>query len=46
MRIERCSSMSYTLTDEQRMIPEMVRKMVHQRILPRAAQIDEEGVYP
>lgn len=38
--------MDFTLTDEQQMILEMVRKMVQEKILPRAAQIDEEGVYP
>ena len=38
--------MGYTTPEEQEMILNMVRKMVKQRILPRAAQIDEEGVYP
>ncbi len=38
--------MGFTAPEEQEMILNMVRKMVKQRILPRAAQIDEEGVYP
>jgi alkylation response protein AidB-like acyl-CoA dehydrogenase len=38
--------MDSTLTDEQQMILDMVRKMVQQKILPRAAQIDEEAIYP
>ena len=38
--------MDFTLTEEQQMILEMVRKMVEQRVLPRAAQIDKEAKYP
>lgn len=38
--------MNFAITNEQQMILEMVRKMVQQKILPRAAQIDEEGIYP
>ncbi|MCK4786394.1 MAG: acyl-CoA dehydrogenase family protein [Desulfobacteraceae bacterium] len=38
--------MNFAITNEQQMILEMVRKMVQQKILPRAAQIDDEGVYP
>lgn len=35
-----------TITEEQQMILDMVKKMVQQKVLPRAAQIDREGVYP
>ena len=38
--------MGFTAPEEQEMILNMVKKMVKQRILPRAAQVDEEGVYP
>jgi hypothetical protein len=38
--------MGFTPPEEQEMILQMVRRMIKTRILPRAAQIDEEGVYP
>lgn len=38
--------MNFRFTDEQHMIVEMVKKMVHEKVLPRAAQIDRDGEYP
>jgi alkylation response protein AidB-like acyl-CoA dehydrogenase len=34
------------LTDQQRMILEMVRRMAQERVAPRAAEIDEKDEYP
>jgi alkylation response protein AidB-like acyl-CoA dehydrogenase len=38
--------MDFALSDEQRMIIDMVKKMVQQKVLPRAAKIDREEKYP
>ena len=38
--------MNFRFTDEQHMIVEMVKKMVQEKVLPRAAQIDRDGEYP
>jgi hypothetical protein len=38
--------MGFTPSQEQEMILNIVKRMVKQRILPRAAQIDQEGLYP
>jgi len=38
--------MDFRITEEQQMILDMVRRMARERILPRAALIDKEGVYP
>lgn len=38
--------MNFAFTDEQHMIIEMVKKMVQEKVLPRAAQIDRDGEYP
>ncbi|MEW6263573.1 MAG: acyl-CoA dehydrogenase family protein [Thermodesulfobacteriota bacterium] len=36
----------WAITDEQKMIQEMVRKLAKQKIMPRAAEIDESDEYP
>jgi len=38
--------MGFELTEEQRMIQEMVRKLVAEKVAPRAAQIDESNEFP
>ncbi len=38
--------MSYDLTDEQRLFRDTVRRLAHERVEPRAAEIDASGAYP
>ena len=38
--------MDFTLTQEQRIILSMVRKIVKEKVLPRASEIDRDGKYP
>jgi len=36
----------YSLTEEQRMLRDMVRDLAQKVIAPRAAEVDETGEYP
>lgn len=38
--------MQYELTEEQKMLQETVRRLAQEKILPRAAEIDEKEEYP
>ena len=38
--------MTYSLTEEQRMLQESIRELARDKIEPRAIEIDEEGEYP
>ena len=39
-------SKAYELTDEQKMVKDMVRRMAHDKIAPLSADIDETGSFP
>lgn len=38
--------MSYDLTEEQKMFRDMVRRLTREKIAPRAAAIDHDGIFP
>lgn len=38
--------MSFTLTEEQRQVRDLVRRVARERVAPRAAAIDASGEYP
>jgi alkylation response protein AidB-like acyl-CoA dehydrogenase len=40
------NTMSYTLTDDQRQIQDLIRRVARDRIAPRAAAIDSSAEYP